>query len=271
MEKVSIIVPVYNQARLLDKCIGSFCKQADENIEVIVVDDGSTDEIKEVMKKFKQEKRVRWFKQKNKGPSAARNLAYTKLKGKLLLFIDADQEVPPNFISEVRRAFSYADAMYIPERSASDNFWTKCIEYERKILYDHTGRGVPRGYKKALIEKIGFFDEKLKFGEDWELFQRAKKVHARFIQLNAVLIHHEVESPLHTIKKYVKYGRKSYLLVKKEKTAVVFYSAFDRKVVRNAVKYFFKNPFLFCGSVVYRAVKTVCAAVGYIEEKIKSI
>ncbi|MFA4887219.1 MAG: glycosyltransferase family A protein [Candidatus Nanoarchaeia archaeon] len=271
MEKISIIIPVYNQARLLEKCVSSFCKQGDKNVEVIVVDDGSIDAIKEVIKKFKKEKRVRWFKQKNLGPSAARNLAYRKMKGKALLFIDADQEVPLNFITEVRRAFLYADAIYIPEKSASDNFWTKCIEYERKILYDHTGRGVPRGYKKALIGKIGFFDEKLKFGEDWELFQRAKKVHARFIQLNAVMIHHEVESPLHTINKYVKYGRKSYLLLKKEKTAVTFYSAIDRKVVKNAVKYFFKNPLLFCGSAVYRAVKTVCAAVGYIKEKIKAI
>ncbi len=263
MVKVSVLIPAYNQAELLKRCLNSFKNQSNKDFEIIVVDDGSKDNTLAVLKEFKS-KKIKYFSQENRGPSAARNLAYSKSKGRYIAYIDADQEVPSNFIEEILKALDHVDAIYIPERSASENFWTKCIEMERIILYEHTKRGVPRIYKRELINKIGFFDERLKFGEDWELFQRAKRARARFGQLPLFLIHHEVESPMHTIKKYFKYGIKARKLVRKKEDAISFYAAANQRVMKNLIKYFFKDPFLVIGSLVYRCIKTLSALIGYL-------
>lgn len=103
--QISIVIPVYNTAHYLERCLESITNQTFTSFEVILVDDGSTDSSKEIYKEFeKSDKRFQSFYQSNLGPSAARNVGIEKSKGKFLSFIDADDYVAPNYLKDLYKA-----------------------------------------------------------------------------------------------------------------------------------------------------------------------
>ena len=82
MPKISLIVPVYNSNKYLKRCLESIEKQSYNDIEVIIVDDGSTDDSFEIMSSFsKNDVRFKSYKKKNGGVSSARNFGLSKAKG----------------------------------------------------------------------------------------------------------------------------------------------------------------------------------------------
>lgn len=95
IEKViSVIVPIFNAERTLEKCLESICKQSYKNLEILLIDDGSTDNSSEIIKKFiSKDKRIKTFKQQNSGPAEARNLGLKKANGDYIAFIDADDYI----------------------------------------------------------------------------------------------------------------------------------------------------------------------------------
>ena len=94
---VSIIIPVFNAAPYLDKCLSSVTNQRLKNIEIICVDDGSTDRSLEILSKYeKNDARIRIIRQKNSGVSAARNKGILNAKGEYIAFLDADDFVDKN-------------------------------------------------------------------------------------------------------------------------------------------------------------------------------
>ena len=99
---VSIIVPVYNVENYIDDCIKSLVKQSYKNIEVLLIDDGSTDQSSNKCDSWgKEDSRIRVFHQNNAGLSAARNLGLKNMKGKYVTFVDSDDLVEPNMIKHL--------------------------------------------------------------------------------------------------------------------------------------------------------------------------
>lgn len=86
---ISIIVPIYNAEKYLNKCIKSLINQTKENLEFILVNDGSTDSSEEIIKSYK-DKRIKYFKNKNQGIGKTRNFGMQKATGKYLMFLDSD-------------------------------------------------------------------------------------------------------------------------------------------------------------------------------------
>ena len=86
---VSVIIPTYNRSQFLAEAITSVLDQSYKNLELIVVDDGSTDQTSQIVQEFK-DKRIRYFYQENKGVSAARNLGFKQARGELIAFLDSD-------------------------------------------------------------------------------------------------------------------------------------------------------------------------------------
>lgn len=91
MVKVSVIVPIYNGEKYLNQCIRSVLCQTLKELEVLCVDDGSTDRSAQMIRQFQEEdNRIRLFQQENQGAGIARNLAIQKAQGKYIAFLDAD-------------------------------------------------------------------------------------------------------------------------------------------------------------------------------------
>ena len=90
-KKITVIVPVYNTKKFLTRCVNSILKQSYENLEVIIIDDGSTDGSAQVCDELsKSDKRVRVIHQKNKGIATTRNIGIENATGYYISFVDSD-------------------------------------------------------------------------------------------------------------------------------------------------------------------------------------
>lgn len=100
--KVSIIVPVYNAEKYIERCIKSLIGQTYKNIEIILINDGSEDKSLNILRNFENiDKRITLINQENSGPSKARNLGIKKSTGDYIAFIDADDYVELNYIEKM--------------------------------------------------------------------------------------------------------------------------------------------------------------------------
>ena len=104
--KVSIIVPIYNTKKYLEACLSSIKNQTHKNLEIILVDDGSTDNSGKIADAFaKSNKCIKVIHQKNAGQSAARNAGLKKATGDFISFIDSDDEIAPDFYESHLKPF----------------------------------------------------------------------------------------------------------------------------------------------------------------------
>ena len=100
--KISVIIPIYNEENYLKLCLNSVINQTFKNIEIICIDDGSTDNSLSILKEFiKFDKRLKIISQKNLGSGVARNNGINLSKGKYIVFIDSDDIFPNNYILEL--------------------------------------------------------------------------------------------------------------------------------------------------------------------------
>ena len=92
MKKLSVIIPVYNAEKTLKKCMESVLKQKDEDLEIVIINDGSTDASDKIIQEYKEknQKTISYYKKKNTGVADTRNYGVKKAKGKYILFLDAD-------------------------------------------------------------------------------------------------------------------------------------------------------------------------------------
>ncbi len=108
---ISIVVPVYNVENYILKCLNSLIKQNYKQIEIILVDDGSTDESGKICDEFKEkDDRIRVFHKKNGGLSSARNYGIKKAKGDIIAFVDSDDYVKDGFVLDLYRGMQAGNA-----------------------------------------------------------------------------------------------------------------------------------------------------------------
>lgn len=99
---ISVIVPVYNVEKYLRRCLDSIVNQTYRNIEIILVDDGSTDGSGKICEEYaERDKRIKVFSQSNRGVSVARNVGLKKAKGKYIAFVDSDDYIDANYLCEL--------------------------------------------------------------------------------------------------------------------------------------------------------------------------
>lgn len=111
MEKISIIVPVYNSEKSVEKTLTSLLNQTYEHIEIICVNDGSTDRSPALLNKItSQHKSIKTIHQKNQGVSVARNTGINNASGDIIMFVDADDELLPNACNRIASIFSQTNA-----------------------------------------------------------------------------------------------------------------------------------------------------------------
>lgn len=100
--QVSVIVPVYNQERYLEECISSIRRQTLAEWECLIINDGSSDSSGEIARRFSEaDSRIRYFEQKNRGVSSARNLGMRRASGRYLCFVDGDDFIDAAFLKHL--------------------------------------------------------------------------------------------------------------------------------------------------------------------------
>ena len=102
MEKVSVIIPIYNASSTLEKCLNSIINQTYKNLEIILVDDGSTDSSGKICDKFaKNDDRIKVIHKKNEGLGKTRNVGILESTGDYLFFVDSDDFIDLNTIEKL--------------------------------------------------------------------------------------------------------------------------------------------------------------------------
>lgn len=185
---VSCIIPTHNRAYCLKRAVDSVLKQTNENFELIVVDDGSTDETPEVLKEYQDHPKLRVLTQNNRGVSAARNYGASHAKGEWLAFLDSDDEWLPEKLSLQRQIWEAS-----PELSwvHGEEIWVRRGKrVNPKKIHQKSGGDIferslklclvsPSAVvlKKDLYEEYGGFDESFTVCEDYDLWLRLSKNH----------------------------------------------------------------------------------------------
>lgn len=101
-ELISIIIPVYNVEKYIGKCIDSLIKQKYDNLEIILIDDGSSDNSGEICDKYaKKDKRIKVIHKKNSGQADSRNIGISKASGKYIGFVDSDDYIDKDYYNRL--------------------------------------------------------------------------------------------------------------------------------------------------------------------------
>lgn len=184
--KVSIIVPVYNSSKYLKKCVESLLNQSYKNLEIILVDDGSTDNsrqyIREYMESFPE--KVKGVFLENGGVSRARNIGIKEATGKLIAFCDADDYLSKTYIESLANPFNTKKSNRICMTVGNITFVNEGIERvdpisnelklsSNEVMLDNIVQSNIGGYvwnkmfRKEIINNLNlFFDEKIRMSED---------------------------------------------------------------------------------------------------------
>jgi glycosyltransferase involved in cell wall biosynthesis len=171
---VSIVIPCYNHEQFIEETIRSVSQSTYSPLEIIVVNDGSTDGSEDVIKTLqKHYLNLKYFSQENEGPAAARNNGIRKSKGKYILPLDADDLISPDYIANGVKILSennevklvYCEAEFFGERSGK---W-KLPPYSPKLLARENMIFCSAIYRKEDWERVGGYTEEMTWGwEDWE-------------------------------------------------------------------------------------------------------
>lgn len=192
---ISIIVPIYNVEEYLSKCIESLLNQTYRNIEILLVNDGSTDNCKNICEQFEEkDSRIKLINKKNGGLSDARNAGLKVAKGEYVTFVDSDDyiennyiEVLYNLIKKYNAEISIANCKVIKEHCKNNNLKVKleekCIDSKtclNEMLYSdfYYISACAKLYKKDLFKNIQFPKGKLfeDVGTTYKLIMKSNKI-----------------------------------------------------------------------------------------------
>jgi len=181
----SVIIPTYNRKEYVRQAIDSVMLQTFTDYEIIVVDDGSTDDTEKALARYGA--KIRYFRQKNQGESAARNYGLDIARGKYIAFLDDDDVWLPH---KLERQVSYlgahpdtamvcsgdiaidAEGQQIEQRSVDElNLSEGELSFET-IFYPCPITASTVLAKKSVLIQAGLFDESMKYGEDWDMWMR---------------------------------------------------------------------------------------------------
>lgn len=185
MPTVSVVIPTYNHADYLPVAIRSVLDQSYPDLEIIVVDDGSTDDTHQVVTYF--DGPIRYIYQENRGLSAARNAGIAESRGKFIGFLDADDCYDPDYLNQMVTALAQnvtAGAAYCGYRMIDSENRPLPQKSDRFVLPDNLYEAMLFGNflvphcvftRRESFESTGTFDESLTACEDWDLWLRISR------------------------------------------------------------------------------------------------
>jgi len=214
---VSIIIPSYNVASYVKCAVDSALAQTYKNCEVIVVDDGSTDNTRQILSPYINAGKIKYIYQKNKGLAGARNTGIKNSSGEYIALLDADDLFLPEKIAEQVRTLEenmdfgvcYSDLIHFsdpqnfcfakPKRASSRKFYHHRYKYPsgdvfRPLLHRQFINPLTVMARREVFEKYGYFNENLRRSEDWDLWLRWARAGVKFYYLDKPLAHYRVRN-----------------------------------------------------------------------------
>ena len=269
---VSIIITTKNEENNIGRLLESIKRQTYPQIEIIVVDNNSTDQTKNISSKFTK-------KVYNFGPerSAQRNFGVIKSTGKFYLFLDADMKLSPGVIKDCVEVVSkerLIGAVVIPEQSIAKTFWEKVKAFERSF-YNENGDDLTdaaRFFKRGVFKEVGGYDETITGPEDWDLPESIKKLGYKIGRIKSIIYHYErIKSPFILAQKKFYYALKTHRYLLKQNISIfspktiyflrpVFYKNFDKILT---------HPILSIGMFIMLTMELIGGGLGYIIGRIK--
>lgn len=212
MPFLSLVVPVFNAASYIERCLASVYSQFFSDFECVIVDDGSTDDSFFICQKYARfDSRFKVYHQKNRGVSDARNLGLEKCRGDYICFMDADDQLSPDYFSSLISglgSFSEVDlviqgvscvdrrteSVIIPQSEGFFNFSSNSASFFTNVEIHRLGFSFAKLYRSSIINQYSLrFERDVFFAEDLDFLLRYLR-HCRFVNTqniaNYQYIHH---------------------------------------------------------------------------------
>jgi glycosyltransferase involved in cell wall biosynthesis len=263
---VSVIVPTKNSSEFLEACLKSIKNQTFKDIEIIVVDNHSTDKTPAIAKRYADK-----FYTKGPERSAQRNYGVKKSAGDYVAIIDSDMELTERVIESCIDALgdgAKTRAIIIPEESFGKGFWAQCKKLERSFYVGVDWIEAARFFDKNLYFELKGYNENLVSGEDWDLSQRAA-TQTKVSHADSFIMHNEGNLKLwHLLKKKYYYAQmlSNYLRTNKGVAAVHYQTG---PVTRYKLFFMhpaklFRHPLHGAGMLFMKTLEFGCGAIGLI-------
>jgi glycosyltransferase involved in cell wall biosynthesis len=267
---ISVIVTTRNNHETLDACLNSICHQDYPNIELLVIDNDSTDDTKTIASNYTPNV----F---DKGPerSAQRNFGVARAQGAYVLIIDSDMELSPGVISncvdKLQSQPSLA-ALIIPEESFGEGFWARCKRLERSYYVGVETIEAARCFAINAYKDIGGYNEHMTGGEDWDLTNRLRRAGKTIGRINAFIFHNEGRPKFtRTARKMYYYAQHAaaYFAENPTKSALTDTSGplARYKLFFSKPQRLLKNPVVGIGMLLLKTAEYSAGALGYLQAK----
>lgn len=197
MIRLSVVIPVYNRPEELKEMLDSLTIQHyKDRTEVVIVEDGSSLTSEESVSQFQRQLNIKYIKQDNAGPSAARNRGAAEAEGEYLFFFDSDCALPSDFFDKIHTCLEGRRLDCFGTKDTAHSFFSpiqKAISYSmtsffttggirggkagggKKKMDDFYPRSYSMGVRKSVFDEVGGFDPAMRYGEDIDFSMRVKE------------------------------------------------------------------------------------------------
>ena len=263
---VSVIVPTKNSEATIERCLKSIVEQNYKNIEIIVVDNYSSDRTRQIARKYGAKVYL-------KGPERAAqiNFGVRKARGEYVYRVDSDFVLNRNIIREaveICETKGY-DAVIIHNTSdPTISFWSRVRKAERDCYRNDEFNVAARFWRRKAFLSVGGFDENLVAGDDYDLHNRLLEAGFRIGRIESEEIHiGEPRTLAEIVWKHYYYGKSIGRFIRKNpKRAMIQLSPF-RMSYTKCLSNFLNSPLLMLGFTIYQIVRYIAAAIGIVTRR----
>lgn len=273
---VSIIIPTKNSVRTIEACLKSCKEQTYPHIEIIVVDNFSTDGTDKITSQYTHKVFQKWPER-----SAQRNYGVSKCSGEYVLIIDSDMKLSPTVIQDCMKQIESNTGykgLVIPEESFGEWFWAKCKKLERSFYVGIDWMEAARFFDRNTFNEVWWYDEKNIGTEDYDLPQRIQGIYDKSCigRIDSYIYHDEWKLSLwRTCQKKFYYGQRLNYY-KSQTTNKDNFS--NQSSILNRYLLFLKkpkqllyNPIIGLGMLWMKSIEMISGASGYLLGKIRKV
>jgi len=261
---VSVVIPTYNSEKTMTKCLESIKNQTYKHIEIIVVDNNSTDVTKDIARRYCDK-----LINQSGGMGVQINKGVSESKGEFVAFFDDDMYLGMKVIEEcVDKYKQGCDAVVIPEKTLHNSFWAKVRDAEKKFYARDYDIEAARFYRRSVFLDVGGINENLKGFRDFDIHQKVKRTQHMIDRIDTPLVH-DVDPDIGSIlrKRFVR--GESFLAYASEHPHHAIKIMVRLPLIKGTIKLFARDPALSLGLVVLKFGEYLASGFGLVVSKIR--